>query len=112
MAVDLRISGEQSFPVSESDIRINFRNPCQIIAAANDTHFGPLQVFFSSNGGGTWGQTSLPIVSELDDLWHSDPAVDWTSDGTAWVVCLGAHLLRLEVRSYMFTAGGATWSFE
>ena len=46
------------------------------------------------------------------DLFHSDPAVDWTSDGTAWAITIGISSSALMLRSYRSTDGGATWSFE
>jgi hypothetical protein len=108
---NLRISGAQTSARSESDIRINFFNPTQVIAASNAISSGGTQAqFYSSNGGATWGQTSLPLAST--DSFHSDPAVDWTSDGTAWAVTLGIKGNTLKVRAYKSTTGGATWTFD
>ena len=89
MISNIRISGAQAFPYSESDIRVNFNNPSQIIAGANAGvvagAVGQGQ-FFSSDGGATWGQSALPV--NAGDTFHSDPTVDWTSDGTAWSVVI------------------------
>ena len=88
VGADQRISGLQIAPRSESDIRINPWNASQVIAAANDIESSGRQAqFYSGDGGTTWGQTSLPLVA--DDVFHGDPAVDWTSDGTAWATALG-----------------------
>src|SRR6185369_4587818 len=54
------------------------------------------------SGAATWGQTTLPLIS--GDSFHSDPAVDWTSDGTAWAVTLGIAS-GLQVRAYKSTTG-------
>ncbi len=114
-AGDRRISGPQLRPRSESDIRINFANPEQIVAASNnlDGFSGRLGIYYSPDGGASWGQTTLPLVSTDD--YHGDPAVDWTSDGTAWALTLGIRgtsLNELRVRAYRSTDGGATWTFD
>ena len=80
---NVRVSGAQTVPRSESDIRINYLNPLKVIAASNNIGgTGQQAQYYSSNGGATWGQSFLPLVST--DSFHSDPTVDWTSDGTAW----------------------------
>ncbi len=106
-----RISGAFPNPRSESDIRIDFRDPQKVIAASNDiSASGRQAVFYSADGGATWGQTSLPLVS--GDGFHSDPTVEWTSDGTAWSATLGIHAQTLRLRVYKSTDHGATWSFD
>jgi hypothetical protein len=107
---NLRISGAAAAPRSESDVRVNFWNRDKILAAANNIGGSGAQAqLYSSDGGATWGQTTLPLVS--GDSFHSDPAVDWTSDGTAWAVTLGIAS-GLKVRAYKSTTGGATWTFD
>jgi hypothetical protein len=107
---NLRISGAAAAPRSESDVRVNFWNRDKILAAANNIGGSGAQAqLYSSDGGATWGQTTLPLVS--GDSFHSDPAVDWTSDGTAWAVTLGISS-GLKVRAYKSTTGGATWTFD
>ncbi|MEA2694098.1 MAG: xanthomonalisin, partial [Acidobacteriota bacterium] len=108
-----RISGPQPSPRSESDIRVNFFDPSRIISASNDIAASGRQgVYYSSDGGATWGQTSLPLLA--GDFFHSDPTVDWTSDGTAWSTTIGinASASALHMRAYKSTDGGATWSFD
>jgi len=110
---NLRISGAQTSPRSESDIRINFWNPSKVIGAANNvTSSGTQAQFYSSDSGATWGQTSLPLAS--GDSFHSDPTVDWTSDGTAWSMTLAVNSAAstLKVRSYKSTTSGQTWSLD
>jgi hypothetical protein len=60
--------------------------------------------------GGSWNQTTLPLAS--GDNFHSDPAVDWTSDGTAWAFTLGISATGHALRSYRSTDNGATWTLE
>jgi uncharacterized membrane protein len=108
-----RISGAQSSPRSESAIRVNRNNTQQIIGASNNISASGMQAqFFSSNGGATWGQTTLPLHS--GDAFMSDPTVDWTSDGTAWSMTIGIDSSQtvLTMRSYKSTNGGATWTFD
>src|SRR5450755_679007 len=86
VGTNLRISGAQGTPRSESDIRVNYNSPNNIIAASNAIGPSTQAQFYSSDGGATWGQTSLPVVP--GDSFQSDPAVDWTSDGTAWAITI------------------------
>ena len=110
---NVRTSGAQTNPRSESDIRINYWNPSKIISASNNiSGSGTQGVYYSSDGGVTWGQTNLPLAS--GDAFHSDPTVDWTSDGTAWSSTMGINSGQtvLKVQSYKSTNGGATWTFD
>jgi len=106
-----RVSGAQTAPRSESDIRINFWNPLKVIAASNNIGgTGQQAQYWSTDGGLTWGQSFLPLTST--DTYHSDPAVDWTSDGTAWSATIGIKGNTLHMRAYKSTDGGATWTFD
>ncbi len=110
VGANVRISGAQPNPRSETDIAINFKNPMQVIAGSNNISGSGRQAqFFSTNGGATWGQTTLPLIA--GDAFNSDPTVDWTSDGRAWATTIGitsgANALRL--RAFRSTNGGATW---
>jgi hypothetical protein len=111
-----RISGPQQGPRSESDIRVNPFDPAKIIGASNNiTNSGMQAMFYSSDGGASWGQTSLPRVQ--GDFFHSDPAVEWTSDGTAWATTIGISFggffyFNLSMRAYKSTDHGQTWSFD
>jgi hypothetical protein len=110
---NVRTSGAQTVSRSESDIRINYWNPSKIIAASNNIGGSGTQgVYYSSDGGVTWGQTNLPLAS--GDAFHSDPTVEWTSDGTAWSSTMGINSAQtvLKVQSYKSTNGGATWTFD
>jgi hypothetical protein len=110
---NIRISGRRDVPRSESDIRINFWDPKRIIAASNnDGDTGQQAQYWSTDGGATWGQSFLPLAT--GDLFHSDPTVDWTSDGTAWSMTIGINEqgTELRMRSYKSIDGGATWVFD
>jgi hypothetical protein len=110
---DERISGAQFDPRSESSISVNPWDATKIIAASNNIGGNGAQAqYFSTDGGVTWGQTTVPLV--LIDAFDSDPTVDWTSDGTAWSVTIGidAFLELLELRAYKSTDNGATWTFD
>lgn len=106
-----RISGPQSSPRSESDIRINYFDPMKIISGSNAiVSSGRQAIFYSTDGGTSWGQTSLPFTAS--DTFHSDPTVDWTSDGRGWSSTLGIQGGTLRMRNYFTTDNGATWTFE
>jgi hypothetical protein len=108
-----RISGLQTAPRSESDIRVNYWDPMKIIGASNNISGSGTQAqFYSTDGGATWNQTSLPLVGS--DTFHSDPTVDWTSNGTAWSTTIGinASTGALQMRAYKSVDNGATWTFD
>jgi hypothetical protein len=109
---NIRISGAQTTPRSESDIRINFNNTNHIIAASNAIGSSNQAQFYSNDGGATWNQTTLPL--NAGDSLHSDPTVDWTSDGTAWATTIGINAAQtvLQIRAYKSTDNGATWTFD
>src|SRR5919202_3592810 len=111
MSTDLRISRALAVPISESDIRINYYDTTKIIAAAStNSPTGAQAQFYSSDGGASWAQTSLPKV--MGDTIHSDPTVDWTSDGTAWATTIGIQGGTLQLRSYRSNGFGETWNFD
>ncbi len=108
---ELRVSGAQTTPRSESDIRVNYFDPTKIISASNSIVGGGHQAqFFSTDSGVTWGQTTLPFTGT--DTSHSDPTVEWTSDGRAWSSTLGIVGGTLRLRNYVSLDNGATWTFE
>jgi hypothetical protein len=112
---NIRISVPQSGRHSESDIRLNFNDTNQVIAASNSIGGAQAQ-FASTDGGSTWQQGALPFTGT--DVLHSDPAVDWTSDGTAWAVTMGmardgsGNLTILTLRCYKSVDAGKTWTFD
>ena len=111
VGANTRVSGQQTVPRSESDIRINFSNPLLVIASSNNIGGSGQQAqYYSSDGGATWGQSFLPLVST--DNFHSDPTVDWTSDGTAWSTTIGIKGNTLKMRAYKSTNNGQTWTFD
>jgi hypothetical protein len=109
---DHRIGGLQPTSRAESDIRVNYWDPSQVIASANNLGgSGQMAMYYSRDGGATWGNVALPRVE--DDSFHSDPTVDWTSDGTAWTTVIGiSSAFDLKLRAYRSADGGATWQFD
>jgi hypothetical protein len=108
-----RISGLQTAPRSESDIRVNYWDPTKIIAASNNISASGVQgQYWSTNSGATWSQTTLSL--QPGDAFQSDPTVDWTSDGTAWSTTIGINSAAtvLQMRAYKSTDNGATWTFD
>jgi fibronectin type III domain protein len=108
-----RVSGAQTVPRSESAISINPFDSNKVIAASNNIGGSGMQgQYFSTDAGATWGQTTLPLVT--GDSFHSDPTVEWTSDGTAWATTIGINSTgtTLKMRAYKSTNSGATWSFD
>ncbi|MGA7615599.1 MAG: fibronectin type III domain-containing protein, partial [Thermoanaerobaculia bacterium] len=112
---NVRLSGAQSSPRSESDIRVNYWNPNLIIGASNNiSSSGQQAQWFSTDGGQTWNQNYLPLQSSLGDAFMSDPTVDWTSDGTAWSTTIGINSggSVLHMRAYKSTDNGASWNYD
>jgi hypothetical protein len=110
MATNIRLTGAQTSTREESDIRINTNNLNQIICAS--TKLGGTQpMSFSTDGGATWGQASLPQFA--GDARQGDPTIDWTSDGTAWTVTIGIITTTdLVMRTFKSADQGATWTFD
>lgn len=111
MPLNVRLSGAQTSPREESDLRFNYRDLRQIIAAS--TKLGGTQpMHFSKDGGHTWSQSSLPPFG-APDVRQGDPTIDWTSDGTAWSITIGISAsLQLALRCFKSTDAGATWTFD
>lgn len=115
MVTNIRLSGVHAQWRSESDIRFNYNNLLQIIGACNSP--GNQEQFDSSDGGVTWNNTSLPTVP--GDSLQGDPCVDWTSDGTAWALTVGAvgtPAVAFQVRCFKSTSPppptGRTWTSD
>jgi hypothetical protein len=112
MATNVRISGANpGDPREESDIRFNYGNISQIICASTKLSANQ-PMSFSTDGGATWSQASLPTVST--DVRQGDPTIDWTSDGTAWTVTIGITAMNatLIMRTFKSVDQGATWTFD
>ena len=114
-----RISGAQDASRGETAVRVNRYDPRQIVAASKNLppNAAPglsgaqMAIFYSSDGGVSWGQSYLPWAA--GDIFMGDPAVDWTSDGTAWATIIGVTMERgLLVRAYRSSDGGATWTLD
>ncbi len=109
---DQRLS-EADFAIrAESDIRVNYWDPNRIVSSANNLLKGQMSMYYSDDHGGSWGSTLLPLTEE--DSFQSDPAVDWTSDGTAWTTFIGVvqsgRNLELRLRAFRSGDGGAHWT--
>lgn len=109
---NVRISGSSTSPHSESSISIDTSNPSRIIGASNDINTSHQAQFYSTDGGATWSQTTLPLTT--GDAFESDPTVGWTSDGEAWAGTIGVNNFQtvLKLRWCKSTNGGATWTFD
>lgn len=115
MVTNISLTGSKPGPCSECDVRFNYNNPLQIVGACNvvaPTFPGVSQLqFYSLNGGVTWQQFQLYLWGA--DTTHTDPCVDWTSDGkTAWSLTIGRGPLGKFVRAYKSTDAGVTWNFD
>jgi hypothetical protein len=110
---EVRISGLQTAPRSETDIRINYFDPTKILAGSNNIGGSGRQgIYYSTNGGTSWAQTELPL--ETADAFQSDPTAEWTSDGKAWSSTLGINSGQtvLKMRNYVSVNNGATWTLD
>ncbi|HXB71480.1 MAG TPA: sialidase family protein [Candidatus Acidoferrales bacterium] len=110
MATNVRLSGAQTGHRSESNVCINGSNLLQLAGGCNSTTASNEQ-FYSSDGGSSWSQSSLPTVS--GDNRQGDPAVGWTSDGTAWALAVGIGSTGNVIRSFKSTdTNHQTWTFD
>ena len=95
---------------SESFIAVDYSDPKFLVAASNNiSGSGRQKQFFSADSGVTWSSTELPLAP--GSAFHSDPAVGWTTDGTAWATTLGINNSgsAIAVQVYKSTDHGANW---
>jgi len=90
---------------AESAVKIHPNDAQKVIAGSN----GPTgnEMHFSSDGGATWGETSLPLGDTC-----CDPTVDWSADGTlAHTATLGGCLfISCGIWYYRSDDDGQTWT--
>ncbi len=112
MPANVAITQDTSNPYSESDIRYNYNDLSLVIAASNANDGASQAQYYSSDGGATWAQSSLPTVT--GDEFQSDPAVDWTTDGTAWALTIGVNAAETDLilRSFKSTNNGKDWTHD
>src|ERR1700722_6164543 len=113
MPTNLRLTGAATGPREESDVRMNYGNVKQIICASTNLS-GTQPMSYSIDGGGSWSQSSPPAGSGTTDVRQGDPAIDWTSDGTAWSATLGidATTTILKLRFFKSIDQGQDWTFD
>lgn len=108
---DKRVSDSGFGTRAESDIRVNYWDPSRIVASSNNLFRGRMDMYSSGDGGATWSSTLLQLTES--DSFQSDPAVEWTSDGTAWTSFIGitraVSSLELRLRAFRSSDGGAHW---
>jgi hypothetical protein len=98
---------------SESSVAIDPKDPRFLVAAANNINgSGHLKIFSSSDGGASWLKTELPF-GMANDVAHSDPAVAYATDGTAWIATLGIKVRGVQASVQVFKSidRGVTWQF-
>jgi Carboxypeptidase regulatory-like domain len=113
VGANTRVSGLQSAARSESDIRINYFDSQKVLSASNNISASGRQgVYYSTDAGAVWSQTTLPLTT--GDSFHSDPTVDWTNDGRGWSSTLGINSAGsvLKLRNYVSADNGATWTLD
>ncbi len=113
MSTNILLTGTATGPREESDVRMYYGNVNQIICASTNLD-GTQPMSYSTDGGQTWNQSSLPAVTGTSDVRQGDPSIDWTSDGTAWSVTIGINATTaiLIFRCFKSTDQGATWTFD
>src|SRR5437879_5979668 len=112
MASNIRLSGSQSDPRSESDVRINPGNVSQIIAGSNNSVSGgtlgmyysaagrtPLQVSGADSSGTDGGDIKTNANGDVFAFWPSEAAdalfVAKSTDGGASFTALGANPVKI-----------------
>jgi hypothetical protein len=91
---------------AESAIKMSPVNPNIVVAGSNGPGTGQ-RMHYSSDGGATWTQTTLPLGGTC-----CDPTVDWKSDGSiAHTATLGnCGLSGCAVWYYRSSDSGQTWT--
>jgi len=113
----------------EIQVAVNPNNPNQIVAAANTwdtiggTCGGGIQaVFWSADGGATWGYTCSPGPSAYTGMscsgtvYGSDPAVYWNDNNEVFLnhmlLCAIGNQTQFAMVVDRSTNGGATWNVQ
>ncbi len=112
----------------EIQVVVNPNNANQVVAAANsfDTITGVCNpstqaIFFSSNGGDTWGYTCAPnhtaysgLTCGLSQIFGSDPALFWDDQNNVFInhmqICTNGSSTFVAMVVARSTDGGATWA--
>jgi len=90
---------------AESAIKISPVDTTTVIAGSNGPGGGQ-KMHWSTDGGETWTQTTLPLGSTC-----CDPGVDWSSDGQyAYAVTLGSCSFNCGIWFYRSDDGGQSWN--
>ena len=107
----------------EIQVVVNPANPNQIVAAANTWDNGMQSVFWSSDGGATWGHTFPPTGTSFglgscgggfSSEFGSDPALSWGDDGNVYfeymALCSTLTSTKFAIVVARSADGGASWS--
>lgn len=121
-------------PVSyqgEIQIVVNPNNPMQLVSSANSFDSSPAAcdhgtqaIFYSSDGGVTWGYTCAPDLADWNasglstfpacaNPFGSDPALAWSTNGDVFLEYLflcGSGTTRYAIVVARSTDGGVTWA--
>ncbi|MDQ7005646.1 MAG: sialidase family protein [Acidobacteriota bacterium] len=90
---------------AESAIAINPVDTSRVIAGSNGPDGGQ-KMHYSTDGGATWTQTTLPLGGTC-----CDPSVEWSSDGQyAYTTTLGCFIIFCDIWFYRSDDGGVTWT--
>lgn len=104
LAGEVRVTSPEG--AAESAVKVHPTNSDLVIAGSNGPGAGQ-RMHFSSDGGETWTETSLPLGGTC-----CDPTVDWSSDGTyAHTATLGDCVASgCAVWYYRSSDHGQTWN--
>jgi len=90
---------------AESAIKISPVDTTTVIAGSNGPGGGQ-KMHWSTDGGETWTQTTLPLGGTC-----CDPGVDWSSEGQyAYAVTLGSCSFNCGIWFYRSDDGGQSWN--
>src|SRR5207253_537660 len=103
--LNVNVTNDSTTWHSEVAVAIDPSNASNVISASNRTN--AQGQYRSADGGQSWSTVSLPLVSP--DIDHTDPAVAWTSSGTAWTAVVGENGSSSLIRVYKSTNKGASW---
>ena len=112
---NLSLTGDPAQVQNNPTIAVDRGNPLRLVAAANTIKGNWQVLFWSGDGGNSWGSSLMPHLPDASYHWY--PSVAWDSKGTAYATPRAAggtpyHQADLDNRLHAVAGGGRRSQFS